>query len=162
MYYDDIAGGYDELHGAEQERKLRVISAELSLKPCQKLLDVGCGSGISFKFFNCERVGVDSSKELLGKVEGGVVVEGRAEELPFQDGFFDAVICVTAIHNFEDPEKALDEMLRVGRDSFVVSVLKKSLKRELLERLLREKFRVVKVVDEGVDVIYFLKRRVEE
>ncbi len=54
------------------------------------------------------------------------LVRGNAAELPFRDGAFDAVCCFAALHLFEEPLTALDEMRRVlgpgGRIALMTSV----------------------------------------
>jgi len=65
MYYDETAKGYEELHGEEQRKKLRIISDYLNVKNDDKLLDVGCGPGYTSEFFNCKIMGIDPSQELL-------------------------------------------------------------------------------------------------
>jgi SAM-dependent methyltransferase len=47
-------------------------------------------------------------------------VVGRAEDLPFADGSFDAVACRVAPHHFDDVVTAVKEMARVARDRVVV------------------------------------------
>jgi ubiquinone/menaquinone biosynthesis C-methylase UbiE len=44
-------------------------------------------------------------------------VESRADSLPAADGDFDAVVSCIAFHHFPDPEKALQEMLRVLKNN---------------------------------------------
>jgi SAM-dependent methyltransferase len=47
-------------------------------------------------------------------------VVGRAEDIPFADGSFDAVACRIAPHHFDDVVTAMREMARVARDRVVV------------------------------------------
>lgn len=126
MYYDDIASGYDELHKEEQLAKLAFIAGLGIIKPTDKLLDVGCGTGFSLDYFEVrEAVGIDPAKKLVEQYGGEKkILVGRAEELPFEDGSFDVVISVTAVHNFMDIEKGLREMRRVGNSRFIFSILK--------------------------------------
>ncbi len=55
-------------------------------------------------------------------VRAGVVkiLRARAEDLPFEDGQFDSVISVAALHHFSDVGRALAEMARVSRRLVVV------------------------------------------
>ena len=40
-------------------------------------------------------------------------MQGRAEQLPFDDGSFDLITCVNSLHHIARPPRALDEMARV-------------------------------------------------
>jgi SAM-dependent methyltransferase len=40
-------------------------------------------------------------------------IDARAEQLPFDDGFFDRVYCVNALDHFKDPYASINEMIRV-------------------------------------------------
>lgn len=157
-YYNQIAAGYDELHKEEQERKLAIIKQNLDVKKSDRLLDVGCGTGISTQF-HCECVGIDPSAGLLKKAEVGNFLQASAENIPFEDNSFDMVISVTAVHNFKDIERALDEIRRVAKDRVVLSILKKSPKAGLIQDLIYKKFKVNKVIMEQKDTIYFLKKK---
>lgn len=122
-YYDGIAAGYDELHGEEQLAKYRIIAERLALPEGAHVLDVGAGSGVGYAVV--PSVGIDPSPELLKRHPHPESVVGRAEELPFPDKSFDAVISVTAIHHADVP-KAIAEMKRVSRGPVAITVLKKS------------------------------------
>ena len=153
-YYDNISAGYEELHKEEQMRKLRIIKDNLSISNGVWILDVGCGSGFSSELFE-NVVGVDVSFSLLKKNKENKI-HSQAECLPFRDHVFDLVLCVTAIHHF-DLDKALSEMKRVGKNDFVITVLKKSNGRENIIRKIKENFVVEKEVEEEKYIIYFLQ-----
>lgn len=153
MYYDKIARGYNELYGSEQLRKLRIIKKLLDFKKTDFVLDVGCGTGLS-KALGCKLVGIDPSEELI-KQANILAIKGVAEKLPFKDKTFDAVVSVTAIHNFKDPERALKEMKRVlKKEKLAVTVFKKSKRFNEIRDLIKREF-VVKEFDEGRDMIFY-------
>ncbi len=153
-YYGAVAGGYNELHGSEQLRKLRIIKELLDLKKSDSVLDVGCGTGLS-KILGCKLVGIDSSEELI-KQAPFPAIRGAAENLPFDDKTFDAVVSVTAVHNFQNPEKALKEMKRVlkGNGKAAVTLLKKSKRFYEIKGLIKREFDVEEF-DEGKDTIFY-------
>ena len=124
-YYDETAEGYNELHGEEQLNKLKIIANEIKTGKDTKLLDVGCGTGLSAKIFNCNITGIDPAEKLLQQAPFKKI-KAKAESLPFKDNEFDVVIAVTSIHNFDDIEKGLKEIKRVGKDKFALTILKKS------------------------------------
>ncbi|MBI4739088.1 class I SAM-dependent methyltransferase [Candidatus Woesearchaeota archaeon] len=164
-YYDDISSGYDELHREEQEKKMSTILHELPADfiPSRnaRLLDVGCGCGISTAPWNCNCVGIDPSKDLIALAKQNsikpnrVFMVGFAEHIPFADHMFDLVISVTAIHNFSDARGSLLEMKRVGKGMFVFSLFKRSQKFAEIKTLIQNEFKIIKEIDEGVDFLFF-------
>ncbi len=165
-FYDEIADGYDELHMGEQLRKMTAIIAamgEYIPKKPEKLLDVGCGSGISTSVWSCDCTGIDPSDNLIAVAKKNHpklrFYVGRAEELPFPDKSFDVVICITAVHNFHDIRRGIEEMKRVGKDRFVITVLRKSNKIEEIEKLIILNFKVKKIVMEDKDLIFICRSR---
>ncbi|MFH1510341.1 MAG: class I SAM-dependent methyltransferase [Candidatus Woesearchaeota archaeon] len=157
IYYDQIARGYDKLHGAEQSAKLAIIKERLIPRMKDRLLDVGCGTGISSEF-SCFVVGLDPSFKLL-KRSKALRVCGVAEHLPFRDKAFDFVVSVTAVHNFSDVRAGLLEIDRVGTCQFAISVLAKSRKRKSVEILVEKIFSQKLKVSERHDIIFFCAKR---
>lgn len=157
-YYDEISEGYEELHKEEQEKKIAVIKKHLKVKKTDKLLDVGCGTGLTTKPWDCKRYGIDPSKKLLEKAGQKEIINYKlasAESIPYKDHFFDIVISITAVQNFNDIEKGLKEIKRVGRDKFVLSFLKKSDKKEFIEKKIKELFNINMTIEQEKDIIYF-------
>ncbi|MEK6962822.1 MAG: methyltransferase domain-containing protein [Nanoarchaeota archaeon] len=157
-YYDDLAAGYNELHGEEQGKKLRLIAEHLKVSAEDSILDIGCGTGLSASFFKGKITGIDPSEGLLKQCPFPTV-KGTAENLPFPDHSFDLVLCLTAIHHAENLEKALMEMKRVGKKDWVISVLKKSEKRKKIEESLKTHFKVVEQLEEEKDDIFILQSK---
>ncbi len=156
-YYDEIAKGYDELHREEQEEKLKLMTSSIQLDQDDYILDVGCGSGFAESFFKGKYVGVDPSRELLKKADGNVV-QGVAEKLPFKDDVFDFILCVSSLHNFDNPRKGIEEMKRVGKERFVITVFRRGSdkgKVEALRELINDYLEVQMVVEQKNDYIYF-------
>ena len=91
----------------------------------QQVLDVACGTGVLARAV-AERVGESGSVVGLDVNDGMLAVaerkaphiewrQGRAEELPFEDGRFDAVVSQFGLMFFEDQQTAIREMMRVLR-----------------------------------------------
>jgi len=157
-YYDEISEGYEELHREEQLKKVELIQKYLKVKSTDRLLDVGCGTGLTTEPWDCVRYGVDPASQLIARARQKNKIHyiiAPAEDLPFDDHEFDIVISITAIQNFQDIEKGLKEIKRVGKNKFVLSFLKKSGKKELIEKLIRKIFKVKEVMKEDKDLIYF-------
>jgi SAM-dependent methyltransferase len=82
------------------------------------VLDIGCGRGERSRHFAGGYVGIDALAAPNGTgLDGGPfpVIRARAEELPWRDASFDAVLSVEAFDHFADPATAAAEALRVLR-----------------------------------------------
>jgi SAM-dependent methyltransferase len=96
----------------------------------QRVLDVGCGPG-ALTAVLVRRLGpdavsaVDPSEPFVaaaGERHPGVSVQrAAAEELPFEDGAFDATLAQLVVHFMADPVVGLREMARVTRTDGVVA-----------------------------------------
>lgn len=97
----------------------RAALADLHLDACDRVLDVGCGTGELTRVLREEVdgtvVGLDADADLLSSV-GGPVVRGDATRLPFADDAFDLVVCQALLINLPDPESAVREFARVATD----------------------------------------------
>ena len=86
-----------------------------------RVLDVGCGSGVTVAHLAGTRglraTGLDASAAQIGRARAAWpdldLVEGRAEELPFEAGSFDAVLAECVLSTLAEPGLALREMSRV-------------------------------------------------
>jgi len=53
---------------------------------------------------------------MLNECESGAnLVHGDVHCLPFEDDFFDIVMCLDALHHFQDRKRSLNEMERVSK-----------------------------------------------
>ncbi|UCG26594.1 MAG: class I SAM-dependent methyltransferase [Chloroflexota bacterium] len=105
------------------------LGSLMELEPDQRVLDVASGTGGSAIFlakrFGCQVVGVDYGRQSVAlanvaAAEAGLANRvgfelGDAEQLPFDDSSFDAVICECAFCTFPDKTKAAAEIARVLR-----------------------------------------------
>lgn len=85
-----------------------------------KLLDVGCGMGGVFGTLpehpRQERFGVDFSEvalEIVRSRSTGTFLKGDVRSMPFNDRFFDRVLCTETLEHVDDPERVIAEMARV-------------------------------------------------
>lgn len=109
----------------------RKLPRLLSLKPTDRLLDIGCGYGGLLIYLNrrvgfipvmegldCSAVMVERARVELrsrGLESRARIQQGVATELPYADGSFDAVISTYVIKHLSDPlfRQMLAEVLRV-------------------------------------------------
>ncbi|MGB3906164.1 MAG: class I SAM-dependent methyltransferase [Anaerolineae bacterium] len=95
----------------------------------QYVLDVGCGAGVTPCFiarrYGCRVVGVDISEGMIERSKERAKSEGLAdrvefrvadaEDLPFEDDLFDAVITESVTAFPEDKQRAVNEYVRVTK-----------------------------------------------
>ncbi len=135
-YYDILSSVYDVLNPSfytlsMREEMVKLIDNDQPMR----VLDVGCGTGYTTTGILrlrqvCEAIGIDQNNRQLQKAARKLTPEkprislsrGDAENLPFKDETFDAVISVGAVEYFPDPEKALKEMARVVKHDCMVIV----------------------------------------
>lgn len=149
-YYSEISKGYNKLHKKEQLEKLNFVKSHINLKDYDTILDVGCGTTISFLTKNT--IGIDPSFEMLKKGKG-LRVQGFAEKLPFKDNSFDLVTSFTAIQNFKNIDQGLKEIKRVCKKLAVISIIKKSSKLNKIKDLINDNFKSTEL-DQGVDLVF--------
>lgn len=123
--YDRWAPIYDLVFGGvfATGRREAVDAAE---RIGGRVLEVGIGTGISLSRYSSDTrvVGVDISELMLGKARrrasrlgpDRIEIEvGDAEDLRFADNEFDVVVAQYVISAVPNPERALDEFVRVVR-----------------------------------------------
>jgi len=163
-YYSQIAPGYDALHGAEQDAKVRELLAKVELAQNATVLDVGCGTGRSSLLLpDVQWHGIEPSPGLIAHAAldvRGRILNGVAEDLPFGEASFDVVLCVTVLQNVTDAHKALSEMRRVLKPNGVLllSFLRKAQQRASYDEMAREFFLVKTTWEFAQDVCYVCER----
>lgn len=108
------------------------IVRHFNLRSGQRLLDVGCAKGFLVKDLmtvcpGLEVFGLDISGYALMHCEPEVIGRlhlGSADNLPFPDNSFDAVLAINSIHNLErsDVKLALQEIQRLAPGKGYVQV----------------------------------------
>jgi ubiquinone/menaquinone biosynthesis C-methylase UbiE len=103
--------------------------ALMKLKPGERVLDLGCGAGWASRLLaqtvgGGERpgqvVGLDVSDEMIRRARANstqydniLFVVGSAQQIPWQEDFFDKVLSVESFYYYGDQGRALDELRRV-------------------------------------------------
>jgi len=151
--YSPIASSYNELYREEQLAKVEAVLKHFKPDRRDLLLDLGCGTGLASSGFKSRKVGLDNSMALLRLAPGLERVCGTAERLPFKTKCFDVVICLTAIHNFQEFKAALGEMQRVSNRQ-VVSVLRRSEKYREISNTIREMLVIQHEIETERDTIF--------
>ena len=132
----------------QDPRWRRFLVERIEAGPADLVLDVATGTGaVAIELVRrtgCSVVGVDPSTEMLDEARRRIklarttrdirLVEGRAEELPFDDGIFDALTVTYLLRYVDDPGATLVELARVVRSGGTVASLEFGLPPALLPR----------------------------
>lgn len=129
---DDLAARLERRGRAADEIAVRAAYLDLlAVRPGDRVLDVGCGSGVVTRDVarrvapDGRVVGLDPSpgfltvaRELAEREGLGALIElqeGSALALPFDDGAFDAALAVTVLTHVPDGARGVAELVRVSR-----------------------------------------------
>jgi arsenite methyltransferase len=101
----------------------------MGLKPGERVLDLGCGAGwatrlmaqiVGAKQRPGQVVGLDVSDEMIRRARAAstaydnvMFVAGSAQQIPWEENFFDKVLSVESFYYYADQERALAELFRV-------------------------------------------------
>ncbi len=125
--YDRAARIYDRLWAGYVRETLDLLASVARIRPGERVLDVGCGTGTFARRLVSADVqvaitGVDMSAGMLAEARRKAAgapnvrfVQASAEALPFPDAAFDVVVSSSALHYVPDPAQAVCEMARVLR-----------------------------------------------
>ncbi len=99
-----------------QERRVALIQKYAPLDE-RRILDVGCGLGMytrKFRTFSAEVYGIDLDAEKIVRAEGEkpYISLGRAEDLPFPEGYFDVILLHEVLEHVKDDQRAVAEAYR--------------------------------------------------
>jgi len=110
---------------------LRTIFLCLEGLKINRVLDAGCGEGFVLSEFKNRDIGnelegIDCSEQALDigrKLFPHLILKhGNIYHLPYEDNTFDLVLCNEVLEHLAEPEKALNEVVRVSRQYCLFSV----------------------------------------
>lgn len=89
------------------------------------------------------------------------ILIARAESLPFPNNYADLCISITAIQNFDDSAKGVEEMSRVSKDNvpIIITCLKKSSKLGDISAVIADLLLVKEVIEEEKDIIFVCRNK---
>lgn len=135
--YDNYANYYDLIFSKVLDDGRRKAIAGMVIKPNEKIIEIGVGSGLSFKHYNNFQsnfsiTGIDISAKMLEKAKKKASAFSKlkidlklldGEETPFEDSTFDKVVLMYVYSVTPDPIKLLKESLRICKDSGSVHII---------------------------------------
>lgn len=135
MIEQDVrAGSFDGLAANYQRYRIGYSSGlfdmleTLGIRRGSRVLDAGCGTGISLEPLvarGMQVTGLDLSDDMLAVAKaafpGAAFAAGRVEAQPFPDRSFDAAVCAQAFHWF-DADNAFAELIRVVKPGGPIAV----------------------------------------
>ena len=122
-----ISGLMRKFHEPIYNSRLNELVAHIvpHLKPGDRILDVGCGSGALARALvdaagPSKRITAEGLERL---VRGGEPIKVHAYDeiiIPFADNAFDVVILADVLHHEQDPNRLMRECARVGRRLLII------------------------------------------
>ena len=135
--------------GEEMERHHLDITEKtirsMNLRPGERILDLGCGAGWATRLLARlvadgpegfgQVVGLDISDEMIRRARAGskdfeniLYIWGSAQQIPWEENFFDKMLSVESFYYYPDQDRALAELFRVmaprGRMFILINLYK--------------------------------------
>ena len=132
--YRRLSRLYDHSFGRVFQPRITRVVRSLRIPPGARVLEIGCGTGISFEAYprHCEVVGIDLADDMLERARRRIATQGwshvRVERgdalaLAFPESSFDFVLAFHVISVVPDPRRMMAEAQRVCRDGGTIVVI---------------------------------------
>jgi len=100
--------------------------AQLDIKKDSNFLDLGCGTGWAVYYvadklnYTGHFAGIDISGGMIDKANMNVkehnnisFIKASSDNLPFENNYFDTILCTNSFHHYPNPDKVIEEVYRV-------------------------------------------------
>lgn len=125
-FYDLATQFYARLKNGNEKKRIMQYLSLLDIKNGDKVIEISIGTGRNIKYLNpnAEFYGVDISLGMLKQCRKKIkkikreitLIQAEAEFLPIKDSSFDVVFSAGGFNFFNDPGKAVIEMLRIAKN----------------------------------------------
>ncbi|MCX7877905.1 MAG: class I SAM-dependent methyltransferase [Ignavibacteria bacterium] len=111
-----------------ENKRIRKLIELAEINKDDKVLEVGCGAGhILERVPRGKLYGIDISEIQVKRAkmrlgDKAEIIKSAGEEIPFEDKFFERILCSEVIEHVLDPIPLLKEMKRVLKDSGILSL----------------------------------------
>ncbi len=133
IFYRYFSRVYDRINPFFYSDEMRKTVVDMAgVKERDFILEVGCGTGFTTAEI-VNRAGEENvvavdltpeqMKKAVAKFSNTVFMRGDAENLPFKDNLFDAAISAGSIEYWPNPQKGIEEMVRVTKSGGRVVIL---------------------------------------
>ena len=126
QHFNKQAEAYDEnntyMYSRNGKISCKYIADYLNDKNYNSVLDIGCGTGYLFELLNSQKdgeyVGIDLAENMIKKakeknIKNCIFLNGSANNLPFEDEYFDIAVCSQSFHHYPYPNDAMKAAKRV-------------------------------------------------
>ena len=124
--WDRRAKSYDDKRFDYFRFMQKKAISQIAITDKMFFLDIGCGTGWAVRYLakltkeNGEFWGIDISGGMIDKAKVNSKEykninfrKADAEDLPFNDNYFNTIICTNSFHHYLHPDKVLKEIFRV-------------------------------------------------
>jgi ubiquinone/menaquinone biosynthesis C-methylase UbiE len=132
QFYDLATKGYALFKNGNEKNRLMQYLNLLNVKNGDKVIEISIGTGRNIKYLNSDAdyFGVDISLGMLKKCERNIkrlhreitLIQAEAESIPLKDETFDVIFSAGGFNFFNDPGKAVSEMLRIAKSSVKILI----------------------------------------
>ncbi|MDD5681641.1 MAG: class I SAM-dependent methyltransferase, partial [Candidatus Omnitrophica bacterium] len=103
------------------------INRLLTLKPSDRLIDIGCGTGMLVEAMRqvCRSFGVETSSlglDIAREYNRKYIISGNILSLPLKDNCAKVVTALDVLEHIKDDRKALEELVRISEVSGIIVI----------------------------------------